>query len=68
MAVGHDRVDRLTGADFLAADDNGDFYLAAAQILESLFELPALARAGGVGKDGLVDWNRNLGCVHRPEI
>ena len=64
MAVRHHCVDRLSGSDLLAAHDDGDLDLPAAQVLEGLFELTALARAGGVGEDGLVDRGRDFGCVH----
>src|SRR5437867_12538144 len=43
VTVRHHRVDRLAGPDFLAADDDGDLDLTAAQVLERQFELVALA-------------------------
>ena len=42
MAVRHHRVDGLAGTDFLAADDDRDLDLAAAEILEGLLQLAAL--------------------------
>ena len=42
MAVRHHRIDGLAGTDFLAADDDGDLDLAAAEILEGLLQLAAL--------------------------
>ena len=68
MAVRHHGVDRLPGSDLLPTDHDGDLDLTAAQIFEGLFELPSLARAGGVGEDGLVDRGRNLGCVHAGNV
>jgi len=43
MAVRHHRVDGLAGSDFLAANDDRDLDLTAAQVLEGLLELSPLA-------------------------
>src|SRR5882672_7320958 len=60
----HDRIGGLPRSDLLAADDQRDFDLTTAEVLERRLQLAALARAGRVGENRLVAGGRNLGCVH----
>ncbi len=43
VTMRHHGIDGLAGSDFLAANDDGDLDLAAAQVFERLLELGALA-------------------------
>src|SRR5204863_9200611 len=68
VAMRHHGIDGLAGADFLAADDDGNLHLVAAEVFQCLLELGALAGAWRVRENRLVDRCWNLGCVHAGNV
>ncbi len=59
VTVGHPHLDRLAGADLLAADDQRDLDFFAGHALERILELRALGASRRVGEHGLVGGSRN---------
>src|SRR5438034_8675593 len=59
VAMGHDGVHGLAGADLAAADDDGDLEDAGGRLLQGALQLIALRSSYGVREDGFVlgSWN-----------
>jgi hypothetical protein len=54
VVVGAGNLTRVTGADFLTADDDGDIYYKVALALEFSLKSDALGRTGHIGLHRLV--------------
>ena len=60
MIVGHDHLAEIAGADFLAADDQGDFDFFCSNIGNCGFQQIAFRGAGGITVDRFVNRRRDL--------